>query len=229
MEINGFCAVPCFFVRILIFIAIGLAVCHAVGAPSPIRVDQFSRWWASRNAVLDAPAAHPKSRAAIATHTSPRWPPFSPSNWCLLLSTTVRTNVDLSAQYPGQQRDPTERIRMYSRVLRHWMVKYPRVPITVVENSGDDLAWARAVQRDVAMERVARKVRNATILRPTPLALVGLRPATSRCGRGEIGCHEARAVHLAMKQSIHLMSPCACLSTPSSPYHPVVPRGRVCT
>jgi len=109
--------------------------------------------------------------------------------WCLVLTTTTNVQVDLRNESYGkqQQRSAHGRQEQYSRVLHHWLSTHPRVPITLVENSGDELLWAKRLA--VRFNRSEQH-----------LALVHLRPP-SACRSREIGCFEAHSVHSAVKQS----------------------------
>ena len=154
--------------------------------------------------------------------------------WCLVLTTTTNVQVDLRNESYGkqQQRSAHGRQEQYSRVLHHWLSTHPRVPITLVENSGDELLWAKRLA--VRFNRSEQH-----------LALVHLRPP-SACRSREIGCFEAHSVHSAVKQSpqfrprnmggkkkaqcshaLMLTGRCAMLAT--LPCSPCVPRGeRAC-
>ena len=110
-------------------------------------------------------------------------------HWCLLLTATTNVTVDLrrTSYGKGQQRDALQRQQMYSGVLKHWLEKYPTLPIALVENSGDSLAWAT----DVA----------------TPLANASARLELLPIGRAktcimdEIGCPEADAILRSLRAS----------------------------
>ena len=95
------------------------------------------------------PALHPRANRTV----SPRW--------CVILTATVHVNVDLRTEPYGQrqQRSAVERRAMYQRVLRHWLTHAPNVPITVVENSGDDLGWAATAARQLNRSRQLALVR----------------------------------------------------------------------
>ena len=110
------------------------------------------------------------------------------TKWCLLLTATTNVTVDLrSTSYgKGQQRDARERQHMYSGALKHWLEKYPTLPIALVENSGDSLAWANEV---AALANASARLE----LHPIGQA--------KRCKMDEIGCPEADAVLRSLRAS----------------------------
>ena len=126
-------------------------------------------------------------------------PTLARPRWCVILTTTVHVNVDLRQRRWGheQQRDATERRAMYARVLSHWFIHLPGVPITIVENSGDSLGWAVGTARQLN--------------RSSDLALVKLRGYADECRKStqfaEIGCAEAHSIHTAIARSPHYTRP----------------------
>ena len=109
--------------------------------------------------------------------------------WCVLLTATTHIHVNLKKVAPSccakQQQNATERQEMYRHVLRRWAEREPDMPITLVENSGDDLIWA---------EHVRGEVRHPSI------ELIRLTPAKT-CPGVEIGCFEADAILRGVKRS----------------------------
>ena len=102
--------------------------------------------------------------------------------------TSVCSNLYSGRRGWDQQVGIDDRIGMYRDVLRHWLLAEPSMPITLVDNSGDDLLWAERAA--VGWDRSNR------------LALVrAQRP--KQCTVHEIGCYEAHSVHTAVAQSRH--------------------------
>lgn len=114
--------------------------------------------------------------------------------WCVLLTATTHIHVDLKKVAPSccatQQQNATERQEMYRHVLRRWAEREPNMPITLVENSGDDLMWAEHVRREVNHPSIE-------LIRLTP---------TKTCPDVEIGCFEADAILRGVKRSTFLDS-----------------------
>ncbi len=110
-------------------------------------------------------------------------------HWCLLLTATTNVTVDLRSTSYGkaQQRDARERQQLYAGVLDHWLKKYPTLPIVLVENSGDSLAWAKELAAPLA---------NAS----ARLELLPIAQANT-CKMDEIGCPEADAVLRSLRAS----------------------------
>jgi hypothetical protein len=133
---------------------------------------------------------------------------------CVLLTATVRVNIDLRKTGFGknQQRDPNERKDMYIGVLGHYLKTFPDTPVILVENSGDDLCWAETIAASLSRPAINGNASCHTNGPPKPipnldpmkqLSIVRVEQPKVCMIPGEIGCSEAHSVTIAVQQSPH--------------------------
>lgn len=115
---------------------------------------------------------------------------------CVMLTATTTPTVDLRTTSYGarQQRRADKRRQLYAGVLEHWLQVRPPLPTMLVENSGDDLTWAKNIAARAPTTLSATDQRARLELHP-------LTRAANCTIRDEIGCHEADAIWRAVRAS----------------------------
>ena len=107
-------------------------------------------------------------------------------HWCLMLTNTnTKESVDLRNMSYGMR----QQRQQMSGVLAHWLKSYSTLPIALIGSSDDNLSWANEVA--AYLGDAGREAR---------LELINI-GRSDKCGRMQIGCHEADTILRAVRVS----------------------------